>query len=216
MARGILFLISAPSGAGKTSLVNALLESSDASGSRICVSISHTTREKRPVEENGRNYHFVSVDEFRGMVAENAFLEHAEVFGNLYGTSKAWVEERLASGWDVILEIDWQGANQVQKLMPAAVSIFILPPSLDSLRDRLTHRGQDNPEVIEKRMAAAVNEMSHYGQADYLIFNDVFETALEDLKAVIRGARLSLGYQTDVNGELLSRLVEGHDKGIKG
>jgi guanylate kinase len=209
MARGILFLISAPSGAGKTSLVNALLESSDASGSRICVSISHTTREKRPVEENGRNYHFVSVDAFRNMVSEHAFLEHAEVFGNLYGTSKAWVEERLADGWDVILEIDWQGASQVQKLMPTAVSIFILPPSLDSLRDRLTHRGQDNPDVIEKRMAAAVNEISHYGQADYLIFNDVFDTALDDLKAVIRGARLSISHQTDVNGELLNQLIQG-------
>ena len=209
MSRGILFLISAPSGAGKTSLVNALLEASGEAGAKLCVSVSHTTREKRPGEENGRNYHFVTVDAFRKMQAEAAFLEHAEVFGNLYGTSKAWVEQRLKAGWDVILEIDWQGASQVQRLLPAAVSIFILPPSLESLRERLTHRGQDKKEVIEKRMAAAVNEMSHYDQADYIIFNDVFDTALEDLKAVIRSARLGKGHQVEVNAELLKRLVQG-------
>ena len=209
MARGILFLISAPSGAGKTSLVNALLEASGEVSARLCVSVSQTTREKRPGEEDGRNYHFVNVEEFRKMEAESAFLEHAEVFGNLYGTSKNWVEERLADGWDVILEIDWQGAAQIQSLLPSAVSIFILPPSLESLCERLTHRGQDKPEVIEQRMAAAVNEMSHFDQADYLIFNEVFETALEDLKAVIRSARLSWAHQTDVHGELLKELIEG-------
>jgi len=206
MARGILFLISAPSGAGKTSLVNALLDAASTAGTRLCVSISHTTREMRPGEENGRNYHFVSVDEFSRMATEHAFLEHAVVFGNLYGTSKAWVAQRLADGWDVILEIDWQGASQVQKLMASAVSIFILPPSLESLRDRLTHRGQDNVEVIEKRMAAAVNEISHFDLADYIVINDAFETALEDLKAVIRSARLSKNHQKDVNGELLEQL----------
>ncbi len=209
MSRGILFLISAPSGAGKTSLVNALLESPGEVSDRLCVSVSHTTREKRPGEENGRNYHFITVDEFRRMEAADAFLEHAEVFGNLYGTSRDWVEERLASGWDVILEIDWQGASQVQDLMPAAVSIFILPPSLESLRERLTQRGQDRTEVIEKRMAAAVDEMSHFNQADFIVFNDVFDTALEDLKAVIRSARLSWAHQTEVHADLLKRLVQG-------
>ncbi len=209
MSRGILFLISAPSGAGKTSLVNALLEFRGKVSERLCVSVSHTTREKRPGEENGRNYHFVTVDEFRAMAASDAFLEHAEVFGNLYGTSKAWVEERLASGWDVILEIDWQGASQVQDLMPAAVSIFILPPSLESLRERLTERGQDKTEVIDKRMAEAVNEMSHFNQADYIIFNDNFDTALEDMVAVIRSARLSWAHQTDVNGKLLDKIING-------
>ncbi len=209
MARGILFLVSAPSGAGKTSLVNALLEAASTAGTSLCVSISHTTRDKRPGESNGENYHFVSVDEFRQMEADNAFLEHAEVFGNLYGTSKAWVEQRLIDGWDVILEIDWQGASQVQGLMPAAVSIFILPPSLESLRERLTKRAQDDADVIEKRMAAAVNEISHFDQADYIVINDVFETALEDLQAVIRSARLSKTHQKDVNGELLRKLVQG-------
>jgi len=208
MARGILFLVSAPSGAGKTSLVNALLEAASTAGTSLCVSISHTTRDKRPGESNGENYHFVSVDEFRQMEADNAFLEHAEVFGNLYGTSKAWVEQRLIDGWDVILEIDWQGASQVQGLMPAAVSIFILPPSLESLRERLTKRAQDDADVIEKRMAAAVNEISHFDQADYIVINDVFETALEDLQAVIRSARLSKTHQKDVNGELLRKLVQ--------
>jgi len=209
MARGILFLVSAPSGAGKTSLVNALLEAASTAGTSLCVSISHTTRDKRPGESNGENYHFVSVDEFRQMEADNAFLEHAEVFGNLYGTSKAWVEQRLIDGWDVILEIDWQGASQVQGLMPAAVSIFILPPSLESLRERLTKRAQDDADVIEKRMAAAVNDISHFDQADYIVINDVFETALEDLQAVIRSARLSKTHQKDVNGELLRKLVQG-------
>jgi guanylate kinase len=209
MPHGILFLISAPSGAGKTSLVNALLESRGEVIERLCVSVSYTTREKRPGEENGHNYHFVTVDEFRAMAANDAFLEHAEVFGNLYGTSKAWVEERLASGWDVILEIDWQGASQVQDLMPAAVSIFILPPSLKSLRERLTERGQDKTEVIEKRMAEAVNEMSHFNQADYIIFNDNFNTALEDMVAVIRSARLSWAYQTDENCKLLDQIING-------
>jgi guanylate kinase len=209
MSRGILFLISAPSGAGKTSLVNALLEFRGKASEQLCVSVSHTTREKRPGEENGRNYYFVTVDEFRAMAASNAFLEHAEVFGNLYGTSKAWVEERLASGWDVILEIDWQGASQVQDLMPAAVSIFILPPSLESLRERLTERGQDKTEVIDKRMAEAVNEMSHFNQADYIIFNDNFDTALEDMVAVIRSARLSWSHQTVVNAKLLDQLING-------
>lgn len=208
MSQGILFLISAPSGAGKTSLVNALLDSAAADNNQqLCVSVSHTTRPKRPGEENGKNYHFVSVEEFEGMRKEDAFLESAEVFGNLYGTSKAWVEDRLSDGWNVILEIDWQGAMQIQSLMPDAVSIFILPPSLDALRDRLTQRGQDDPQVIEKRMAEAVNEISHFGQADFIVINEDFETAQDDLRAIIRSAGLSLNQQQKNNSDLLDSLI---------
>jgi len=210
MSQGILFLVSAPSGAGKTSLVNALLEASSASTmSNLCVSISHTTRPKRPGEENGKNYHFVSVDEFKAMRNDNAFLESAEVFGNFYGTSRHWVEDKLNQGWDVILEIDWQGAGQVQQLMPDAVSIFILPPSLEALHERLTSRGQDDATVIEKRMNEAVNEISHYGQADYIVINQTFDVALEDLKAIIRSARLGKAYQTHSKAALLDELVRG-------
>ncbi len=210
MSQGILFLVSAPSGAGKTSLVNALLEASAASTmNNLCVSISHTTRPKRPGETDGKNYHFVSVDEFRQMRADKAFLESAEVFGNFYGTSRHWVEDRLSQGWDVILEIDWQGAAQVQQLMPGAVSIFILPPSLAALRERLTSRGQDDASVIEKRMSEAVNEISHYGQADYIVINQTFDVALDDLKAIIRSARLGKAYQMASHAALLDSLVRG-------
>lgn len=208
MSQGILFLISAPSGAGKTSLVNALLKVPPAPGSsKLCVSVSHTTRSKRPGEENGKNYHFISKKMFQVLRAENAFLESAEVFGNLYGTSRAWVEERLEAGWDVILEIDWQGATQVQALLPDAISIFILPPSLQALRERLTGRAQDKPEVIEKRMAEAVNEISHFRQANYIIINEEFEAALADLKAVIRSARLTRKHQIKANSKLLDSLI---------
>ena len=209
MPRGILFLISAPSGGGKTSLVNAMLEKASGPGDnrQLCVSISQTTRPQRPGEEDGKNYHFVSETEFQQLRADNAFLESAEVFGNLYGTSKAWVEERLEAGWDVILEIDWQGASQVQALLPDAVSIFILPPSLDSLRQRLTSRGQDDAEVIEKRMAEAVSEITHIDQAESIVINDSFDIALLDLEAVIRSARLSKAHQLKANEELLKNLL---------
>jgi guanylate kinase len=189
MSAGSLFLISAPSGAGKTSLVDALIKTAENNeDQKLCVSVSHTTRPMRPGEVDGTNYHFVDQQGFAHMVEQNDFLEHAEVFGNSYGTSKAWVNERLQQGWNVILEIDWQGAAQVKQIMPESISIFILPPSLETLRGRLNSRGQDDADTIEKRMAEAVNELSHYQQADYLIVNDDFETALASLTdIVIRG-----------------------------
>lgn len=202
-ARGTLFIISAPSGAGKTSLVKALIDSS----SDLQVSISHTTRAKRPGEVDGVNYHFVSHDAFKSMLDEAAFLESAEVFGNFYGTSQAWVESTLNQGTDVILEIDWQGAQQIKKLAPDAVSVFILPPSLAALRERLTNRGQDDSSIIDERMNKAVNEISHYGDADFLIINDDFDTALDDLRAVIRNARLTQGAQSARYSELLTALL---------
>lgn len=210
MTQGCLYLISAPSGAGKTSLVKALLSAS-AQHSRgkagLCVSISHTTRPMRPGEVNGDNYHFVAESEFKRMQANSDFLEHAEVFGNYYGTSRNWVNERLTQGWDVILEIDWQGASQIQKLLPQAISIFILPPSRDALQERLTNRGQDNAEVIASRMAKAVNEMSHYAQADYLVINDKFPDALADLQAILRSTQLRLAIQKQRNQALLDELL---------
>ena len=208
MPQGILFLIAAPSGAGKTSLVNALLDSeSNENSAALRVSISHTTRRKRPGEENGENYYFVSLEQFEQMQADNEFLENAEVFGNHYGTSRKWVGECLAKGQDVILEIDWQGASQVQKLMPESVGIFILPPSLESLRERLTSRGQDKNDIIEERMAEAVSEISHFEQADFIVINENFGLALEDLKAVIRCARLSRDHQVKTNSDLLNKLI---------
>jgi guanylate kinase len=161
----------------------------------------------RPGEVNGVNYHFVDVPTFLNMKEKNDFLECAEVFGNRYGTSRAWVEERLASGWDVILEIDWQGAAQVKGMMPESVGIFILPPSLEALEKRLTGRGTDKPEVIAGRMAKAVNEMSHYPQADYLVINDQFEAALADLQAIFRSNQLRRKVQEQRNSGLLGALL---------
>ena len=201
--RGNLYTISAPSGAGKTSLVKALIDSTD----NLCVSVSHTTRAQRPGEQDGVNYHFIDKAGFESMLSESAFLEYAEVFGNYYGTSRAWVEATLAGGSDVILEIDWQGARQIGELMPEARAIFILPPSLQALRERLTRRGQDSPEIIERRMNEAVNEISHYGQAHYLVINDQFERALADLQAIVRSARLTLPLQQQRHRQLLQDLL---------
>ena len=208
MSQGSLYLISAPSGAGKTSLVNALLAQPVSSiGAGLCVSVSHTTRAMRPGEQDGVDYHFVDRATFQAMIAAGDFLEHAEVYGNYYGTSRRWVEQRLAQGWDVILEIDWQGAEQVQRLMPASIGIFVLPPSRDTLEERLTRRGQDKPEVIADRMAKAVSEMSHYGEADYLVINDDFATALADLQAIFRSNQLKKDVQQARNAGLLASLL---------
>ncbi len=201
--RGTLFTVSAPSGAGKTSLVNALVSSTE----NICVSVSHTTRSIRPGEVDGENYHFVTTAAFQDMLEKNAFLEHAQVFNNFYGTSQQWLEDTLATGKDVILEIDWQGAQQVRRLMPETVGVFILPPSKETLLNRLTGRGQDEDEVIEARMAEAVNEMTHYVEADYLIINDVFNAALDEFKTIVSAQALNLTRQQEVHQNLLSELL---------
>lgn len=200
---GTLYTVSAPSGAGKTSLVAALVKSNP----EVCVSISHTTRAMRPGEVDGVNYHFVDHATFESMLKQGAFLEHARVFSNLYGTSQQWVADTLKQGIDVILEIDWQGAEQVRKLMPDTVSLFILPPSLACLRQRLTGRGQDDVAVIEARMNEAINEMSHYVEADYLIVNDDFTVALAQFQALITSQHIRLPRQAERHRQLLSDLL---------
>ena len=200
---GTLFIFSAPSGAGKTSLVKRLLaETTD-----IQVSISHTTRAMRPGEVDGKDYHFIDQPQHQTMVQDNAFLEHAQVFDNFYGTSKAWVENELAAGRDVILEIDWQGAEQVRMRMPEAVSVFIAPPSIVALKERLTGRGQDDDSVIARRMRDARSEMSHFNEYDYLVFNDDFETALSELKAIVQTRRLRLSAQQQRHQAILEQLL---------
>jgi len=200
---GILFVISAPSGAGKTSLVNALVQSVK----NVKISISHTVRPKRPGEQHGVNYHFVTKEIFQEMQAEDMFLESAEVFGNLYGTSKAWVEKVLAEGRDVLLEIDWQGAQQIRQKMPQSVSIFIIPPSRETLLNRLNIRDQDDEKVIQLRMKGVKNEISHYHEYDYLICNDKFEDALEDLKIIVRSNRLQTKRQIMPYATLIKKLL---------
>ena len=200
---GTLFTVSAPSGAGKTSLVSALVKSNP----EVCVSVSHTTRAMRPGEVNGVNYHFIDHATFEQMLDQGAFLEHARVFSNFYGTSQQWVMDTLAQGVDVILEIDWQGAQQVRKLIPETVSLFILPPSLACLRQRLTGRGQDDQSVIDARMNEAINEISHYPEADYLIINDDFTTALAQLQALITSQHLRLSRQVERHQQLLADLL---------
>lgn len=200
---GTLFIISAPSGAGKTSLVKALLESTE----DVVVSISHTTRIKRSGEEDGVDYHFVDVPTFNDMIGQGAFLEHAQVFDHHYGTSETAVLDQLASGQDVILEIDWQGAEQVRIRISGTVSIYILPPSRAALRERLTDRGQDNDATINRRMHDAVTEMSHYDEFDYVVVNDVFEDALEDLKAIITSQRFHIRHQRSRLQTLTKELV---------
>lgn len=200
---GTLYIVSAPSGAGKTSLVKALIDSM----AQVRVSVSHTTRAMRPGEVDGVNYHFTSRDEFVEMLKQGDFLEHAEVFGNLYGTSHPWVKQTLAKGYDLILEIDWQGAQQVRKLMPDTKSIFILPPTHKDLRQRLHNRGQDAEDVIDLRMQQAIAEMSHYVEYDYIVINDQFATALDDLKAIFRANQLRLESQQKRHTQLLCDLL---------
>jgi guanylate kinase len=201
--RGTLFIIAAPSGAGKTSLVKALL----ASNENVAFSTSHTTRAMRPGEENGRDYHFTDVPTFQGMVERGEFLEHARVFDNYYGTSRAAVVDRLNAGVDVILDIDWQGARQVRAAMPEARSVFILPPSHDALELRLRGRGQDSDEVIARRMRDAVSEMQHYDEFDYLVINDRFDVALNELQAILLTYRLRREPQTARYAGLLKELL---------
>lgn len=203
MTLGTLYIVAAPSGAGKTTLVKRLVETTPG----VAVSISHTTRPPRPGERDGEHYHFISLVAFEAMIAENAFLEHAQVFGNHYGTSRAAVQAQLASDQDVILEIDWQGARQIRELMPDSLSIFILPPSREALRQRLAARGQDSAEVIERRMAAALNDLSHYAEFDYLVINDDFATALNALRAILIARRQRRNVQMERQRELLQRLL---------
>jgi len=197
---GNLFVVSAPSGGGKTSLVRALL----AEDAKVALSISFTTRAPRPGEKNGREYHFVDADVFEAMLERGEFLECAEVHGNRYGTSQKWIEETLQSGKDVLLEIDWQGAQQVRRLYAGAIMVFILPPSMAELERRLRARAQDSDAVIRRRMENAVEEISHALEFDYVIINKVFEEARRDLAAVVRAARLTLTLQTARNPGLLN------------
>lgn len=206
MRRGNLFILSAPSGAGKSSLIKALLEQHGQDGS-LAVSVSHTTRQTRPGEENGVHYHFVAVEEFKALIAKEAFFEWAEVFGNFYGTSRLAVEEQLAKGIDVFLDIDWQGARQVREMMPGAIGIFILPPSRQELERRLIGRGQDSSDTIAHRMSEAVSEMSHYDEYQYLLVNDDFDDTLDKLRAVVLSARQRLASQQQAHSALLDALL---------
>ena len=203
-ASGCLFVLAAPSGGGKTSLVRALLEREP--GMRL--SISYTTRPPRPGEQDGVDYHFIDEAKFKALQAAGEFLEHAYVHGNWYATSSTWLRKEIEAGHDVLLEIDWQGARQVRKLIPEAVHIFILPPSLASLKERLEKRGQDMPDVIIRRLDAAREEMRHCGEFDYVIMNQDFARAVDDLSAIVRAARLTAPRQMVRHAHLLQRLLE--------
>lgn len=200
---GTLYIIAAPSGAGKTSLVRTLVECTP----EVEVSVSHTTRPRRPGEQDGVHYHFVDLDTFQSMIKEGVFLEYARVFDNFYGTSRHAVMERLQAGVDVVLEIDWQGAQQVRAVIPKSCTIFILPPSKEALRQRLKKRAQDDEAIIERRMQAAVSEMIHYNEFDYLIVNDDFNTALEALRAIFIANRQRRDIQVLRQRELLQALL---------
>ena len=203
MLRGQLFIIAAPSGAGKTSLLKTLLTLD----SSLQISISHTTRPPRPGETNGKDYHFISTEQFKALQKRDEFLEWAQVFDNHYGTSKTWVNEQLDQGKNIILEIDWQGAQQVRQHIEHCISIFILPPSRAALLQRLHKRGQDSERVIQRRMRDAVADMRHYKEFDYIVINDVFETAVDDLHAIVR-SQLQRRHAQEVNmGDCLSQLL---------
>ena len=203
MNKGKLYIISAPSGAGKTSLIKKLIPHMD----KLIVSVSHTTRAQRPGEIDTIDYFFTPVDTFKKMVNQQAFLEYAQVFDNFYGTAQSLIEQSLKSGKDVILEIDWQGAEQIRRILPDTISIFILPPSTEVLRRRLKERGQDSEAVIDRRMQDAVNEIGHYAEYDYLIINDDFNTALTELKSIILANRLNLQRQQEQLKALLIDLL---------
>ncbi|OBX07040.1 guanylate kinase [Gallibacterium genomosp. 3] len=205
MPLGNLYIISAPSGAGKSSLISALLQQHPSY--EMQVSISHTTRKPRPNEEDRKHYYFVDHAEFERLIAEDAFLEYAEVFGNYYGTSLLMIERSLKQGIDVFLDIDWQGAQQVRKKVPGAKSIFILPPSIQELERRLIGRGQDSEEVIAGRMKKAISEMSHYDEYDYLIINDDFDQALNEIKVILKAEKLKVGRQVQRHQLLMSQLL---------
>lgn len=201
---GTLYVISAPSGAGKTSLVNALIESMD----KICVSISHTTRQKRAGEIEGHHYYFVSQEKFQALIQTNAFLEYAQVFQqDYYGTSRDFVEKKLSQGIDVVLEIDWQGAEHIRKIFQKVTTIFILPPSCETLIERLRKRARDDENIIASRMKQAKNEMSHYSSFDYVVINDQFEAALADLKSIVTATRLREPYQSKKYTTLIKELL---------
>lgn len=200
---GNLYIVSAPSGAGKTSLLKALTTKDDG----IATAISTTTRIRRSGEVDGTDYHFASLEEFQNLIKQGDFLEHAEVFGNLYGTSKNRLNEALNNGQDLVLEIDWQGAQQIREQLPKAISIFILPPSRDELAKRLRGRGQDDEEVIQKRMSAAIEEISHFSEYDYLVINDDFDLALGELECIIQAQRLTQTRQADANQQLIQDLL---------
>lgn len=200
---GNLFIVSAPSGAGKSSLIQALLKRH----SDMQVSVSHTTRAPRPGEQDGVHYHFISVDEFKALIAKDEFFEWAEVFGNYYGTSKSTIRDSLSRGIDVFLDIDWQGARQIKAQESSAKGIFILPPSLAELEQRLNKRGQDSSEVIAKRMAQAHSEMSHADEYEYLIINDNFDSALNEFERIVLAQRNSFGSQASKHQALLTQLL---------
>ena len=200
---GTLYIVSAPSGAGKTSLLSKLVPLDE----QLKLSVSHTTRAPRPGEEDGVHYHFVSVEEFEAEVEKSAFLESANVFGNYYGTSESSIRNQLSQGYDVILEIDWQGARQVRERVEKSISIFILPPTVEALRERLSQRGQDDVETIERRMRQAVDEMSHYPEYDYIVFNDDFDMALDQLAAIFKANRQKISIISVNEEEKLEALL---------
>ena len=202
MTVGNLFIVCAPSGAGKTSLVNALLEREP----DVELSVSYTTRAPRNGEADGVDYHFVTRDAFLEMAGRGEFLESAEVHGNLYGTSQAWIDARTREGRDIVLEIDWQGAQQVRRLVPSAIGVFVLPPSLEALRRRLTARGQDSSEVIEQRLASAREEIAHVEEFDYVIINQTFDVAVVDLVSIVRATRLKVTAQLTRHRDLINAM----------
>jgi guanylate kinase len=204
---GCLFVIAAPSGGGKTSLVNALL----AREPGIRLSISYTTRKPRPGEHEGSHYHFVETARFEELKARGEFLEHAFVHGHWYATSATWLAAQVAAGQDVLLEIDWQGARQVRRLIPDSVHIFVLPPSLEVLRERLVARGQDDPAVIARRLEGAVEELRHWEEFDYVIINQDFATAVDDVAAIVRAARLKVERQRARHARLLQELTDSEE-----